>query len=130
VGGSSHKKTKAMDPEVSTQEARALAQNLGYRFVETSAKIPENVERAFYTVVRRLRLGEIPEDEKRPKSESRGLGESTAEESNVRSNFGTWKWILQLCSGYERRKNSSGRLSSPRLMHHANRIDGQKRRKS
>jgi GTPase SAR1 family protein len=49
--------------EVSTRKAHALAQKWGYGFVETSAKNPENVEMAFYNVVRRSRLGEMQRSE-------------------------------------------------------------------
>jgi hypothetical protein len=42
--------------EVSTLEGHALAQELGFKFVETSAKKRINVEKAFYDPVRLIRL--------------------------------------------------------------------------
>jgi hypothetical protein len=71
--------------------------------VETSAKKLENVEKVFYNVVRLLRLGELPEGGKHPQRELGGLGVTT-KESIAWSNFRTWKWLLLLYSGYERRK--------------------------
>jgi GTPase SAR1 family protein len=68
--------------EVSTQEAYALAQKWGYGFVETSAKNPENVEMAFYNVVRRLRLGEM-HGRKRSQSQSTESGVSTVKEESI-----------------------------------------------
>lgn len=41
--------------EVSRDEGQALAQRLGCRFVESSAKTCVNVEKAYYTVVRMIR---------------------------------------------------------------------------
>ena len=47
---------RVTEREVSTQEGRALAKELGCGFVEASAKNCTNVEKAFYDVVRQLRL--------------------------------------------------------------------------
>lgn len=47
---------RVTEREVSTQEGNALARELGCDFVEASAKNCVNVEKAFYDVVRRLRL--------------------------------------------------------------------------
>lgn len=46
---------RVTEREVSTQEGRALARELGCDFVEASAKNRDNVEKAFYDVVRQLR---------------------------------------------------------------------------
>jgi GTPase KRas len=46
---------RVTEREVSTQEGRALATELGCDFVEASAKNCVNVEKAFYDVVRQLR---------------------------------------------------------------------------
>lgn len=51
-----NKSDRVTEREVSTQEGHALARNLGCEFVESSAKNCVNVERAFYDVVRQLRL--------------------------------------------------------------------------
>jgi GTPase KRas len=51
VGNKSDEVTKQ---EVLTQEGHALAKELGYEFVEASAKNYINVEKAFYDVVRLL----------------------------------------------------------------------------
>lgn len=47
---------RVTEREVSTQEGSALAKKLGCNFVETSAKNCVNVEKAFFDVVRQLRL--------------------------------------------------------------------------
>lgn len=47
---------RVTEREVSTQEGNALARELGCAFVEASAKNCVNVEKAFYDVVRQLRL--------------------------------------------------------------------------
>jgi len=41
---------------VSTEEGQSLAESLGCHFIETSAKTGENVEEAFFAVVRQSRL--------------------------------------------------------------------------
>jgi GTPase KRas protein len=46
---------RVTEREVSTQEGSALAKELSCDFVEASAKIPVNVEKAFFEIVRRLR---------------------------------------------------------------------------
>lgn len=46
---------RVTEREVSTQEGGALARELGCDFVEASAKNRNNVEKAFYDVVRQLR---------------------------------------------------------------------------
>jgi GTPase KRas protein len=43
---------KVAEREVSRDEGQALANRLGCKFVESSAKTSVNVERAYYTVVR------------------------------------------------------------------------------
>jgi GTPase KRas len=50
-----NKSDQVMEREVLTQEGRALAHKPGCEFVEASAKSHENVEKAFYDVVRVLR---------------------------------------------------------------------------
>ena len=50
-----NKSDRVTEREVSTQEGRALAMELGCEFVEASAKNCVNVEKAFYDVVRQLR---------------------------------------------------------------------------
>ncbi len=50
-----NKSDEVMEREVSVQEGHALARELGYEFVEASAKDCINVEKAFYDVVRLLR---------------------------------------------------------------------------
>ncbi|PWN96117.1 putative small G-protein Ras2 [Tilletiopsis washingtonensis] len=46
---------KVAEREVSRDEGQALANRLGCKFVESSAKTSVNVERAYYTVVRHIR---------------------------------------------------------------------------
>ncbi|KAE8257314.1 hypothetical protein A4X13_0g2434 [Tilletia indica] len=46
---------KVNEREVSKEEGQALANRLGCKFVESSAKTCVNVERAYYTVVRMIR---------------------------------------------------------------------------
>lgn len=46
---------KVSEREVSREEGQALANRLGCKFVESSAKTCVNVERAYYTVVRMIR---------------------------------------------------------------------------
>jgi GTPase KRas protein len=53
VGNNSDRVTER---EVSTQEGHALARELGCEFIEASAKNCVNVEKAFYDVVRLLRI--------------------------------------------------------------------------
>lgn len=50
-----NKSDKAVERTVSAQEGQQLARDLGYQFVEASAKNCVNVEKAFYDVVRMLR---------------------------------------------------------------------------
>jgi len=52
VGNNVHRVTER---EVSTEEGRALAEELGCEFVEASAATDVNVEKAFYDVVRMIR---------------------------------------------------------------------------
>lgn len=47
---------KVTEREVSREEGMGLAKKLNCEFIETSAKTCVNVERAFYTVVRHIRL--------------------------------------------------------------------------
>ncbi|KAJ2853485.1 RAS2 protein, partial [Coemansia asiatica] len=47
---------KAQEREVSFQEGQAMARRLGCDFVESSAKTCINVEKAFYTTVRMIRM--------------------------------------------------------------------------
>ena len=42
--------------KVSTEEGQSLAESLGCQFIETSAKTNENVNEAFFAVVRESRL--------------------------------------------------------------------------
>lgn len=46
---------KVNEREVSRDEGQALANRLGCKFVESSAKTCVNVEKAYYTVVRMIR---------------------------------------------------------------------------
>ena len=50
-----NKADRSTEREVSSQEGRALANELGCLFTETSAKTCQNVELAFYEVVRQIR---------------------------------------------------------------------------
>ena len=50
-----NKADRSTEREVSAQEGRALANELGCLFTETSAKTCQNVELAFYEVVRQIR---------------------------------------------------------------------------
>ena len=50
------KSDRVAEREVSTQEGHALARELGCSFVEASAKNDVNVEKAFYDVVRLIRV--------------------------------------------------------------------------
>jgi GTPase KRas protein len=92
--------------EISTQEAYALAQKWGYGFVETSAEKPENVEMAFYNVVRRLRLGEM-QGRKCSQSQSTESGVPTVRDESIEGgNSGVWKRLFMLCGSSRRKKNS------------------------
>lgn len=51
-----NKSDRVTEREVSTQEGNALAKDIGCDFVEASAKNCINVEKAFYEVVRSLRM--------------------------------------------------------------------------
>ena len=95
--------------EVSTREAYALAQKWGYGFVETSAKNPENVEMAFYNVVRRLRFGEM-QGRKRSQSQSTESGVPTVRDESIEGGIsGVWKRLFMLCGSSQRRKETSDR---------------------
>ncbi|CAG8637047.1 7720_t:CDS:1, partial [Ambispora gerdemannii] len=48
---------KITEREVSREEGINMAQQIGCGFIETSEKTCVNVERAFYTVVRMIRVG-------------------------------------------------------------------------
>lgn len=50
-----NKADRSTEREVSAQEGRSLAQELGCLFTESSAKTCQNVELAFYEVVRQIR---------------------------------------------------------------------------
>lgn len=50
-----NKSDRVTEREVSTQEGNAMAKKLGCEFVEASAKLSINVEKAFFDVVRQLR---------------------------------------------------------------------------
>ncbi|KAH8655529.1 ras-2 protein [Xylariales sp. PMI_506] len=50
-----NKSDREMERQVSKKEGHILARELGYEFVETSAKTRVNVEKAFYDIVRLLR---------------------------------------------------------------------------
>jgi GTPase KRas protein len=56
-----NKSDRVSEREVSTQEGHALARELGCEFIEASAKSCINVEKAFYDVVRILRVQRKPE---------------------------------------------------------------------
>ena len=51
-----NKADKSLDREVSQQEGEHLAKQLGCDFTEASAKTCVNVEKAFYEVVRMIRV--------------------------------------------------------------------------
>jgi GTPase KRas protein len=62
---------KVNEREVSREEGQALAQRLGCKFIESSAKTCVNVERAYYTVVRMIREqreGTTPHKKEKKKS--------------------------------------------------------------
>ncbi|PGH18008.1 hypothetical protein AJ80_04629 [Polytolypa hystricis UAMH7299] len=61
-----NKSDKAIERAVSSQEGSALAKELGCEFVEASAKNCINVEKAFYDVVRILRLQRQEQQNGRP----------------------------------------------------------------
>ncbi|KAH9884703.1 ras family-domain-containing protein [Xylariomycetidae sp. FL2044] len=67
-----NKVDRVTEREISTQEATALAQELGCAFIETSAKTALNVETAFYNVVRILRKqqSDLLSDTGRPRKDS------------------------------------------------------------
>ena len=95
--------------EISTQEVYVLAQKWGYGFVETSAKNPENVEMAFYNVVRRLRLGEM-QGQKRSQSQSTESGVPAVRDESIEGgNSVMWKRLFMLCGSYQRTKKTSDR---------------------
>jgi len=50
-----NKRDKEEEMKVCKRDGEVLAEKLGCDFVETSAKIAKNVEKAFYDVVRLLR---------------------------------------------------------------------------
>lgn len=68
-----NKSDKAIERAVSSQEGQALAKELGCEFVEASAKNCINVEKAFYDVVRLLRVQRQQQQNARP-SERRTTG--------------------------------------------------------
>lgn len=47
-----NKSDRANEREVSKEDGQALARRMGCKFVETSAKTRNNLEQAYYTVVR------------------------------------------------------------------------------
>lgn len=51
-----NKRDQFNDREVSTEEGRALAQQLGCEFFETSARLNQNVEPAFKALVRQIKI--------------------------------------------------------------------------
>lgn len=69
-----NKADRVTEREVSTQEGRALAQELGCDFVEASAKNCINVEKAFYDVVRLLRRQRQQSLRAQPSTRGAGLG--------------------------------------------------------
>jgi len=73
-----NKADRSTEREVSAQEGRSLAQELGCLFTESSAKTCQNVELAFYEVVRQIRRQREGEKEQLlGKSKSRnGRGKS------------------------------------------------------
>lgn len=73
-----NKADRSTEREVSAQEGRSLAQELGCLFTESSAKTCQNVELAFYEVVRQIRRQREGEKEQLSgKSKSRnGRGKS------------------------------------------------------
>lgn len=51
-----NKRDQFNDREVSTEEGRLLAMNLGCEFFETSARLNQNVEAAFKALVRQIKV--------------------------------------------------------------------------
>lgn len=51
-----NKRDQYNDREVSTEEGRLLATNLGCEFFETSARLNQNVEAAFKALVRQIKV--------------------------------------------------------------------------
>lgn len=60
-----NKADKANEREVSEKEGKALAERLGCRFVETSAKTRQGLEEAYYDLVRQIRAQRDPASSKR-----------------------------------------------------------------
>ena len=82
-----NKADRSTEREVSAQEGRSLAQELGCLFTESSAKTCQNVELAFYEVVRQIRRQREGEKEQLlGKSKSRN---GRSKSRSVRSKFCT-----------------------------------------
>jgi GTPase KRas protein len=58
-----NKSDRVTEREVSIKDGSALAKELGCDFVETSAQNCTNVEKAFYDVIRQLRLQDVKQEE-------------------------------------------------------------------
>lgn len=81
-----NKSDKVTERAVSSQEGKALAQQLGCDFVEASAKNCINVEKAFYDVVRALRnqsSGPVKPSEKRATAPNPGPSSMRDRSSNT-----------------------------------------------
>lgn len=57
-----NKRDQFNDREVSTEEGRVLAMNLGCEFFETSARLNQNVEAAFKALVRQIKVAKSGPD--------------------------------------------------------------------
>ena len=86
-----NKADRSTEREVSAQEGRSLAQELGCLFTESSAKTCQNVELAFYEVVRQIRRQREGEKEQLlGKSKSRnGKGKTKNGRNGKRGKFCT-----------------------------------------
>jgi hypothetical protein len=79
---------------------------MGARIYRDISKEVENVEMAFYNVVRRLRLRQMREGQKRSQSQLTESGGPMVREGIEWSNFRAWKSAFMLCGGYQRRKEN------------------------
>lgn len=68
-----NKRDQVADREVSTDEGRALATQLGCDFYETSARLNQNVEAAFKSLVRQIKIAK-----RGPEAPASTQGQSTS----------------------------------------------------
>ena len=76
--------------QVSTAEGEAMAKQLGWGFMETSAKTPENVQKAFCDVVRLMRRPKADASPACPQAQHR---ETSKENRHWRT---LWRWCQRL----------------------------------